>query len=351
MRTNIKAHRVALVAVIGSITATLLLVVGAWAYDTAQKDQIAPGVRIGGVDVGGRSADEARNLVKSEVIAPLRRPLTVSFGGKDHTLTSRQLEQRADIDGMIDEAVEASREGGIFDRIGRYVAGGEVSADIPAEVAYSEEAVDRFIEKIAAEVNQDPVDASLIPSGDSLTPTPGEDGIALREDEMSELVKEEVESPAGGRSVRALVRKTRPEVTKSELAAAYPTYITIDRATFTLRLFKDLKLTKRYTIAVGAAGYDTPSGFYNIQDKQVNPSWYVPESDWAGELAGTVVPPGPGNPLQARWMGIYNGAGIHGTSETGSLGSAASHGCIRMAVPDVIELFDRVEVGTPVYIS
>ena len=63
------------------------------------------------------------------------------------------------------------------------------------------------------------------------------------------------------------------------------------------------------------------------------------------------MPPGPDNPLKARWMGIYNGAGFHGTSDDGSLGSAASHGCVRMAVPDVIDLYDRVDVGTPVYIA
>lgn len=108
---------------------------------------------------------------------------------------------------------------------------------------------------------------------------------------------------------------------------------------------------KTYTIAVGAAGYDTPSGTYPIQSKQVNPTWYVPDSDWAGSLAGQTIPPGPQNPLKARWMGFYDGAGIHGTDDIDSLGTAASHGCIRMAIPEVIELFDRVEVGTPVYIE
>ena len=48
------------------------------------------------------------------------------------------------------------------------------------------------------------------------------------------------------------------------------------------------------------------------------------------------------NPLKARWMGIFDGAGIHGTDDTGSLGSAASHGCVRMSVPDVIDLYDQV---------
>lgn len=36
----------------------------------------------------------------------------------------------------------------------------------------------------------------------------------------------------------------------------------------------------------------------------MNPAWNVPNSDWAGDLAGTVVPPGPTNPLKARWLGI-----------------------------------------------
>jgi lipoprotein-anchoring transpeptidase ErfK/SrfK len=84
----------------------------------------------------------------------------------------------------------------------------------------------------------------------------------------------------------------------------------------------------------------------------VNPAWSVPNSAWAGDLAGTVVPGGtPENPLKARWMGIFDGAGIHGTDDLASLGSAASHGCIRMSIPDVINLYDQVDVGTPIYIG
>ena len=130
----------------------------------------------------------------------------------------------------------------------------------------------------------------------------------------------------------------------------YPDYIIINRNGFQLRYYHRLKLQKAYTIAVGQQGLETPAGLYDVQDKQVNPSWHVPNSSWAGSLAGQVIPPGPQDPLKARWMGIDGGAGIHGTEDVGSLGSAASHGCIRMAIPDVIELYDQVEVGTPVYI-
>ena len=146
------------------------------------------------------------------------------------------------------------------------------------------------------------------------------------------------------------VRHVAPDVTEADLSTQYPSYIMVDRATFELRLFKNLKLTRTYPIAVGQQGLETPAGLYDIQDKQVDPTWHVPESDWAGDLAGKSIPPGPDNPLKARWMGFNGGAGIHGTAESDSLGSAASHGCIRMDVGDVEDLYDQVTVGTPVYI-
>jgi lipoprotein-anchoring transpeptidase ErfK/SrfK len=127
--------------------------------------------------------------------------------------------------------------------------------------------------------------------------------------------------------------------------------VTIDRGNFRLHLFKHLKEVKSYPIAVGRQGLETPAGLYPVQDKQVNPSWHVPKSSWAGKLAGQVIPPGPQDPIKARWIGITGGAGIHGTLESASLGSAASHGCIRMAIPDVIQLFDQVPYGSLIYIA
>jgi lipoprotein-anchoring transpeptidase ErfK/SrfK len=153
------------------------------------------------------------------------------------------------------------------------------------------------------------------------------------------------------RIARVKTRVIEPKVTTEELAEKYPAVIVVNRGAFKLTFYKNLKLHKTYGIAVGQVGLETPAGLYNVQNKAVNPSWHVPNSDWAGSLAGTVVPPGPSNPIKARWMGIYNGAGIHGTDATGSIGTAASHGCIRMLIPDVVELYDQVPVGAPVYIA
>jgi len=116
-----------------------------------------------------------------------------------------------------------------------------------------------------------------------------------------------------------------------------------------LRLIRDGRVWRTYPIAVGAAAYPTPTGDYEINDKQVDPAWYPPDSPWAAELS--TIPPGPGNPLGTRWIGTTAPAiGIHGTYASSSIGTAASHGCMRMHIPDVEELFDQVATGMSVSI-
>ena len=345
-----RSHKAAIVLA-ALVVLGLLLAVGVWAYDDAQKDQIAPGVKIGGVDVGGRDADSARKIVKREVVAPLRQPVEVTYDGKDYTLSAERLRPRADVDGMVQEAIDRSRDGGILNRVERYATGGDVNANLEPQVAYDKKAVKDFVNQLADDINQDPVDATVVPSGSRLVKQRGETGLALQKAEMTDAVNQAARSPGRDQPVEAVVKTTKPDVTGKDLAQAYPRYIYIDRAAFTLRYYVHLKLAKSYPIAVGQAGLETPAGLYHVQDKQVNPYWHVPNSAWAGSLAGQVIPPGPSNPLQARWIGIADGAGIHGTADTGSLGSAASHGCVRMSVPDVIDLYGRVQYGDPIYVQ
>ena len=155
----------------------------------------------------------------------------------------------------------------------------------------------------------------------------------------------------GEGAVEVPTHAVAPHWWTSTLARKYETYVLVSRETFRLRLYKHLKLVKTYPIAVGRAGLETPAGLYHIDDRQVDPSWHVPQSAWAGSLAGQVIPPGPADPIKARWLGFYDGAGIHGTDELSSIGTAASHGCIRMAIPDVIQLFPLVPMGTPIFVG
>ena len=126
--------------------------------------------------------------------------------------------------------------------------------------------------------------------------------------------------------------------------------IVIHRAANRLALFHGERWIRTFPVATGQPIYPTPLGHFEIVVKEKNPWWYPPTQDaWAKGLKP--VPPGPGNPLGTRWMGLSApGVGIHGTSEPWSIGHSESHGCIRMQVPDAEWLYKRVHVGTPVFI-
>ncbi len=352
MRAKLKVHQKLLIALTVLVTMGLLLAVGVWAYDDAQKDQIAPGVKVGGVDIGGRSADEARKIIKTKVVAPLQQPVVVSYDGKQYTLSPKQLRESADVNGMVQEAIDRSRQGNIFERVTRYAGGGEVKVNLEPRVTYNKSAVKDFVNRLAGQIDQDPVSAEVVPAdgGAKLQKRAGEAGLAVDEGATTNAIYAAARTPGRDQAVKPVVKQTKPEVTTKDLPQAYARYIVINRSTFTLSFFHDLKLQRSYTVAVGQQGLETPAGLYHAQDKQVDPSWHVPNSAWAGSLAGQVIPPGPADPLKARWIGIFNGAGIHGTDEVSSLGHAFSHGCVRMAIPDVIDLYDRVRVGDPIYI-
>lgn len=339
-----------LIIATAAVLVAALVVAGAYAYDRSQEGKIAQGVTIDGIDVGGMDAEEAEAKVRRQLLRPLEEPLRATYREQKWTLPAEQLKVRADIDGAVARAVHVSREGDLPTRIGRYLGGDELEIGISANVDYSRRAINKFVRTIADDLERAPRDASVDPTADTLEVVASQAGRKLRDVRLTDELREAV-TGAGSRTVHAHVHKTAPELTTEEVSQRYPSYLTLDRANFTLRLFRDLELTKTYTVAVGQEGLETPEGTYEIQTMEEEPTWYVPESDWAGDLAGEVIPPGPDNPIKARWMGIFEGAGIHGTEETGSLGSAASHGCVRMAIPDVEELYSQVEVGTPIFIG
>ncbi|MEX0620016.1 MAG: L,D-transpeptidase family protein [Solirubrobacterales bacterium] len=326
--------------------------VAAYAYDGSHKGNIAEGVTISGVDVSGMTHEEASQAVTARVLAPQRKPVSVTFRKQRFVLPAKELRISADIERSIDDAMEESRSGSLPERVLRKIMGERLDESIAVDVTYSRPAVNRFILEVAKGVNKDPIDASVAAGPDSLSVVKAESGYKLRDNLLTDQLASLLDEGNGGRAIRARVNVVKPTVTTKKVAEQYPTYLTLNRSTFTLSLWRNLELEKTYTVAVGQIGLETPAGLYSIQNKQVDPAWYVPDSDWAGDLAGQVIPGGTAeNPLKARWMGIYSGAGIHGTDDTASLGSAASHGCVRMAVPDVIDLYDQVDVGTPIYIG
>jgi hypothetical protein len=342
-------------ALLGALTAAVTLVLGAaaFAYDSTRDDLIAEGVRVGGVDLGGLREDTAALKLRNQLAPRLERPVKVVVAGHRFQLTAKRGGLVADVEGMASAAVERSRDGWLPGRVWRGVTGARTEDDLPPMVVYSEPAIRRFVRRIRRNVNRPPRDAEVKFAVASLPAIPSQTGLELvSRKRLRENVHRALALIGNGRSLRAKVRVVHPKVTTDELGKKYPYVVTVDRPAFKLRLFKHLSLEKSYKIAVGQVGLETPAGLYHVQNKAVNPAWHVPKRAWAGKLAGKVIPGGvPENPLKSRWLGIYAGAGIHGTSDVASLGSAASHGCIRMAVPDVEELYDKVPIQAPVFIQ
>ncbi len=330
----------------------LVLALGTYLYDHSRRDVIAKGVTIAGVPVGGLHEAAARERIERDLVTRLNGPIEVRFGSETWRLEGRHAGLQVHVSDMVRQAVDASREGSILTRTFRGLTGGSVHRDIPLVASYSHHAVRVLTARIRAAVNRAPRNATVQPDSSGLHSVPAQTGRTVESTKLGGRIEAALVAPAAGRSVTVPAKAVAPKVTTAQLASTYPAYIVVDRASFRLRFYHHLKLERTYEIAVGMEGLETPPGLHHIEWEQVNPPWYVPKKAWAGSLAGTVVPPGPSDPLKARFMSFEGGAGIHGIdpSEYSSIGHDASHGCIRMRIPDVIALYSKSPVGTPVYI-
>jgi len=234
----------------------------------------------------------------------------------------------------------------------RRVRNESIDTELAADVSYNKPAIDKLVKRVRKSLERKPVEAKVDLSKGFIDEHRSKTGLRVKYNTLAKEVEQTLLDPGNTDEVKIRTTVVQPKVSTADLAKKYPAVLIVDRGSFKLTLYKNLKKAKTYGIAVGQVGLDTPAGLYTIQNKAINPAWHVPNSDWAGDLAGKVIPgDDPSNPIKARWMGIYDGVGVHGTSDDASIGSNASHGCIRMHVPDVIDLFKRVPVGTPVLIQ
>jgi lipoprotein-anchoring transpeptidase ErfK/SrfK len=302
--------------------------------------RIAAGVAAGGIDVSGLTLPEAANKIAFLADAHMNSPLSSRVAGRRFMLRAK------DVDFKFDASKSARRA---FNA-GRTAAGQPVN--VPLYVKFKVSKVRTYVDKVEKGIARAPRDARVDIKLTKISKIAHRDGRSIDKQALEASVIATLGDPAANRKLTPALVATKPKITTGSLGKAYGTIVTIDRGNFKLRLFKNLKLSKTYGVAVGAPGYSTPTGRYSIVNKAVNPAWTAPDSPWAGAYRNEVVEGGAAdNPLKARWMGIVNGVGIHGTGAPGSIGSRASHGCIRMTVPDVIDLYDRVPVGTPVLIG
>jgi lipoprotein-anchoring transpeptidase ErfK/SrfK len=298
----------------------------------AQEPTTLPaGTRVGGLDVAGLTVDAAAARIEGVYGERLRSTLEVRVGSHHLHLTHRGGGLALDARASAERALAAG--------------GGDVAPVVRADL-------DAFVDRLSRSARREPREAALRFCVTRLKVRAARVGLLLVREAARAQVEAAIANPGGPRIIRIALDHLEPDVTRADLADRHPVVVTVHRRGFRLRLFKGLERVASYPVAVGMPGHRTPTGRYTIANKAVDPAWTAPDKPWAGAYRNEVVAGGSAeNPLKARWLGIVDGVGIHGTDATFSLGSAASHGCIRMSVPAVKALYAQVPVGALVMVK
>jgi hypothetical protein len=279
---------------------------------------------IGSVYVGGLLPYEASTAVRKSFARPLVLVATP-------TRQFRAWPKRLGAEPNVQKAVSRARFSKPF-------------STIPLTVQVSREKVRDYVQRLKRQLHRAPVDARLVLSGATVRAVAASDGRTLPVLANARAIRTALQTNSRA-AIKLDLGVLKPRVDTSDLGPA----IVIMRDSKRLRYFQNARLMRTFGVATGQSAFPTPTGSYEIVTMQRNPWWYPPPSDWAEDA--DPVPPGPGNPLGTRWMGISAPyVGIHGTPDAASIGYSASHGCVRMRIPEAEWLFNHVEVGTPVFI-
>jgi lipoprotein-anchoring transpeptidase ErfK/SrfK len=290
---------------------------------TTAPQTIAPGVSIGGVNVGDLTADEA--IV--EVNAAFAEPLVLIAPRSRLAVTPKRLGAVAAVRAAVTRALTAP-----------------AGTVLKLRVSLSRARTSNYLAVVARRFDRKPVDSQLVLRHMRPWVSKQQTGRVLRRQRAMASIFTAL--AANERlPLRLEFLELKPRITRSSIGPV----IVIRRGSNRLYLYKGMRFQRFFGVATGQSIYPTPLGRWSVVVKWRNPWWYPPNSDWAkGEKP---VPPGPGNPLGTRWMGLSaSGVGIHGTPDDASIGYSASHGCIRMHISDAEWLFNHVNIGTTVFV-
>ena len=284
---------------------------------------IADGVQIGSVDVSALTADQASAAVQTAYFARV----VLHVGHRGVSVSPHRFHTAlGDLDAAVQTALMAPAD-----------------TVVSLTPTLDTKLVAKWVKTLAKKTYRAPVAGEVVLRHNRPFFTHSHPGRALRPFPTRMLIQHAIDG--GTRTVIVAPLKTLDAASvKSEPV------IVIHRGINRLYLYNGIRLVRVFPVATGQPAWPTPLGHFQIVVKQKNPWWFPPTQDsWAA--GAQPVPPGPGNPLGTRWMGLSApGVGIHGTSEPWSIGHSESHGCIRMQIPAAEWLYNRVRIGTPVFI-
>lgn len=329
--------------VVGSAAA----VVGDW----LTLPMVPNGVTLAGATVGGLAEAALRARIDEGVSKPAMQPLTV-YGDSKTWMLDPQGIVTIDTDAMVREAYAPAARANLVTRLYSRVTGAPL-ATVAVKPAYNVDrtALAAWVERTAGTVDRSPVDATRSIVAYQIKITPEVPGAKVDRARAVEVLSAALTADAQTQSARTAelpIAVTKPKT----LAASFSRAIVVSIARCKVYLFDGATLVKTYSCAPGQPAWPTPLGDFHIVRKQANAPWINPHSAWSLKMPET-IPGGPYNPMGDRKLALdYPGIYLHGIppSEFGSIGTHASHGCMRMMPSAIHDLYPRVKVGDPVFI-
>ncbi len=317
----------------------------AYRYDAATADRLLPGTTVAGVDVGEMTRAQAIDAVREASEGRLNRQIEVTVGDETWHVTHGELGTKPRVKAAVDAALGVGQELSWPSRVWSRVVDSEIGRSFDVEYRHNEARVTEFVETVAGAVEVSPSDAAVDFVDGELVLHKPEKGQELRVREAEASLMRVLAAPAA--DVRFGLRELKPEVTTKDLGYT----IVVRLSTLKLYLYEGLDLVRTYPVAAGQPAYPTPTGDWTVINKAENPTWVNPAPDGWGASMPAVIPGGPSNPLGTRALYLdAPGIRIHGTSASSSIGTFASHGCIRMNMTDVEALYEIVPIGTTVHV-
>lgn len=335
--------------------ATLLLALSAsmaWAAvnDFEARTRVPAGVTVAGTGIAGMSPVEATDAIRTAVAAPLLRPLTVFADEQTFTFDPREA-VTIDVETMVNDAFSPRRDATYLRRVIHDITGAPLEKTIEPRFSVDEAIIDQWLSELTETIDKPSRDATVSVTGSKVKVKSSRTGRRTDVEESARLLKEAFATERalsdGNREVTLPVKVLKPKVTEKDLGKTIVVVLSERR----IRLYDGAKLEKSYRCAIGTPAYPTPKGQFEIVAKRYMPTWVNPAPNGWGADMPTSIGPGPSNPLGTRALNL-NAPGIrfHGTTKGYSIGTAASHGCMRMHRGDIEDFYERVKVGTKVYI-
>lgn len=311
---------------------------------------VAPAT-VAGVDVGGMSPSRAVDTVTTRMRQRLQKPVTVVAGQQRLSVTPSRVVDGQQLRARVRDAVAGVRARGrdlsaLQRARAEWLGGAGVSADVAVPVDRA--ALGATVDGLAAEADEPVTDARVTVDGGWIELAEAESGRALDQQATASRLARAVTS--GQDRVQAPMSPVEPTRTVDDFAHV----LLLRQNERRLYHYVDGEIAAQWPVAVGTGNRPTPTGWFMVGNKRHRPVWVNPEPDGWGSDMPERIPPGPDNPLGLRALNWRAADGsrtlirFHGTANTSVLGEAVSHGCVRMANDDVVELYQRVPTGTPI---